>query len=151
MAGDTSEGPGAGSQAGRCGQAGLWYRSEWAGWLRVAAFVRKAPGGLFCALKIHIKSILAASLVLFLPDAVLTSAGMWLRGGSPSWRQGKEGKVQPFAQGPPLLNTQRGHWSRWEMEACGKAQEESQGLERRGESGFFYCQMWVRLARAPCG
>lgn len=65
--------------------------------------------------------------------------------------QGKEGKVQPFAQGPPLLNTQRSHWSQWEMEVCGKAQEESQGLKRHGESGFFYCQMWVRLARAPCG
>jgi len=34
-----------------------------------AAFVRKAPGSLFCALKIHIKSIFAASLV-FLPDTV---------------------------------------------------------------------------------
>lgn len=56
-----------------------------------AAFVRKAPGSLFCALKIHIKSIFAASLV-FLPDVVSPllgcpwgfgsgcgTPGMWLR------------------------------------------------------------------------
>lgn len=119
-----------------------------------AAFVRKAPGSLFCALKIHIKSILAASMV-FLLDVVSPllgclwgfTPGMW----SPRWMQRKEGKVQRFARGPPLLNTQRSHRSQWEMEACGKAQEESQGLKRHGESGFFYCQMWVRLAWAPCG
>lgn len=55
-----------------------------------AAFVRKAPGSLFRALKIHIKSILAASLV-FLPDVVSPllgclwdfTPGMWLRWGNP--------------------------------------------------------------------
>lgn len=46
---------------------GVFYHSEVAEWLR--AFVRKAPGSSFCALKVHIKSIFVLPLV-FLPDAV---------------------------------------------------------------------------------
>lgn len=133
-----------------------------------AAFVREAPGSLFCALKVHLKSIFAASLV-FLPGTVSPLLGRsWGFGSGEDITDGhsrdvaemrdpkgcvhrKGGKARPFAQGPPLLNTQHSHWSQWELGACGKAQEESQGLKRHGESGFFYCQMWVRLARAPCG
>lgn len=59
---------------GRCRQAGLLYRSESTDRLRAQPFFRKAPGGLFCALKIHIKSIFAASLV-FLPDTVSPPLG----------------------------------------------------------------------------
>lgn len=40
-----------------------------------AAFVGKAPGSLFCALKIHIESIFAASL-LFLLDVVSPLLGL---------------------------------------------------------------------------
>lgn len=56
---------------GRCQDVadtlGVFYHSKVAEWLR--AFVRKAPGSSFCALKVHIKSISVLPLV-FLPDAV---------------------------------------------------------------------------------
>lgn len=61
---------------GRCedaaGTLGVFYHPEVAEGLR--AFVCKAPGSLFCALKVHIKSIFTASLV-FLPDVVSPLAG----------------------------------------------------------------------------
>lgn len=76
-----------------------------------AAFVRKAPGSLFCALKIHIKSILAASLVLFLLDSVSPlfgrpwgfTPGMWLKMREPKVDAGKGGKSAAFRTGssPP--------------------------------------------------
>lgn len=77
MAGDTaSEGRRGGCQAGAGTLQASWAFVP----LRVdrlapsTAFVHKAPGSLFCALKIHIKSIFAASLV-FLPDTVSPPLG----------------------------------------------------------------------------